>query len=94
MWTGVMSTARVWSTWPAATFCKHGPFKRLAAGSQYCSVAVKATAVGSNHSHIAELWFVKQAADSGEVGSLVLGQIFVQHLRGAVFVSTNTNCVF
>ena len=77
---------------PATTFCKHGPFKRLAASCQYRSMAVKATVVGSHHSHIAELWFVKQAANSGEMGSLVLSQIFVQYLRATTFVSTNNDC--
>lgn len=76
----------------STTFCKHGPFKRLAASCQYRSMAVKATVVGSHHFHIAELWFVKQAANSGEMGSLVLSQIFVQHLRATTFISTNNDC--
>lgn len=67
----------------AYTFCEHGPLERLAAGCQDGSVAVKTTAIGCHYSYVAELWFVKQAANSGEVGSLVLGQIFVQNLHAA-----------
>lgn len=46
-------------------------------------MAVETTAIGCHYSYIAELWFVKQTANSGEVGSLVLGQIFVQNLHAA-----------
>ncbi len=44
-------------------------------------MAVETTAIGCHYSYIAELWFVKQTANSGEVGSLVLGHIFVQNLH-------------
>jgi len=46
-------------------------------------VAVETTVIGCHYSYIAELWFVKQTANSGEMGSLVLGQIFVQNLYAA-----------
>ena len=69
--------------WHACTFCKHGPLERLAAGCQNGSMAVETTAIGCHYSYIAELWFVKQTANSGEMGGLVLGQIFVQNLHAA-----------
>lgn len=46
-------------------------------------MAVETTAIGCHYSYIAELWFVKQTANSGEMGGLVLGQIFVQNLHAA-----------
>ena len=46
-------------------------------------MAVETTAIGCHNSYIAELWFVKQTANSGEMASLVLGQIFVQNLHVA-----------
>ena len=43
-------------------------------------MAVEATAICCYYSHIAELRFVEQRANSGEVRSGVLCQILMQHL--------------